>query len=181
MLAGLVVHLLLNNGHINDEHNINNRESSDGVHHSTEHAVYLKMLPTQTPEEKHALWWTEEEMDLARGMSGYQEWVEMREDVDEMICVIIGSGVLLVDVEVYGDAAVHRAVRAGFVAVLSRAYGVFSGDGREFKALIPLLEDALNHANIPNVYEIQTTGTRYIRQEEGLATLEKGRQEQVGN
>jgi hypothetical protein len=46
---------------------------------------------------------------------------------------------------------VAEAVLAGFVAVLSRAYGVYGNDGNEFKTLIPLL-DALNHDSIsPNV------------------------------
>jgi hypothetical protein len=134
VLAALVAHLLLNANKGKDD----NRD------------VYLKMLPKEGPDEKHALWWTDAEIELTRGTSGYQEWVEMREDVDEMSDVIIDSGVLSADVAKHGNLAVKQAVRTGFVSVLSRAYGVLSNDGREFKALIPLL-DLLNHATRPNV------------------------------
>lgn len=138
------------------------------------HDVYLNMLPQQGPGEKHALWWTDAEVELIRDTgSAYEEWIEMRADVDEMIATIMDSGILLEDVSQYGNAKVTEALRAGFVAVLSRAYGVFSSSNatttdaavgrQEFKALVPLL-DALNHATVPNV--------QYAY--EGLATDEAG-------
>ena len=153
VLAGLVAHLLLNKKGITT--NVEKDSIHDGVSihngfRAAENGVYLNMLPQETPAEKHALWWTDDEMNLIRDTSGYQEWVELREDVDEMIGVIVDSGVFSADLKIHGETAVRGAVRAGFVAVLSRAYGVFSSDGREFKALIPLL-DALNHATVPNV------------------------------
>ena len=169
VLAALVAHLLLNsnddNGHPNSITSINKNNI-----HNNEYDVYLNMLPKQVIEEKHALWWSDKEMELVRATSGFQDWIEMRADVDEMIDIIVGSGVLSGDVDVYGDAKVRQAIRAGFVAVLSRAYGVFSSNGREFKALIPLL-DVLNHANNPNVqYAYEGTAG-----EAGLSGLLVGR------
>mmetsp|Transcript_31418 Transcript_31418/g.45800 ORF Transcript_31418/g.45800 Transcript_31418/m.45800 type:complete len:378 (-) Transcript_31418:365-1498(-) len=132
-------------------HSILNMQRNDNY---CTNRAYLDMLPTNTPKEKHPLWWSDAEMELLRGTSAMQEWMEMREDVDEMIRIVIDSSVLLDDIVRYGLDQVELAVRAGFVAVLSRAYGVFSDslddDRREFKALIPLL-DALNHADEPNV------------------------------
>lgn len=162
VLAALLAHLLLNLNAQQDE----NRD------------VYLKMLPREGQNEKHALWWTDTEVELIRGTSGYQEWVEMREDVDEMSDVIIDSGVLTADVAKYGNLAVKQALRTGFVSVLSRAYGVFSNDGREFKACIPLL-DQLNHASIPNVqysYEgvASETGLSGLLVGRAKESLEKG-------
>eukprot|EP00957_Ditylum_brightwellii_P138020 10522194-Ditylum_brightwellii.AAC.1 len=83
-----------------------------------------------------------------------QEWMEMRKDIDQMICVVIDSSVLLDNIVRYGLDQVKLAVHAVFVAMLSCAYGAFSdsigNDRHEFKALIPLL-GALNHTNVPNV------------------------------
>jgi hypothetical protein len=116
---------------------------------STPPSSYLHMLPSRTHEDPHALWWSETELDLISAASWFEEWVELRADVDEMSAALC-AGVLSGDVAKHGNETVKVAVRAAFVAVLSRAYGVHSSDGREYKTLVPLL-DALNHAENPNM------------------------------
>eukprot|EP00978_Attheya_sp_CCMP212_P007432 scaffold17213_cov57-Attheya_sp.AAC.2 len=132
VLAGFIAHVQLN-------------KDKDACH------VYPDMLPKKGPNEKHALWWSEEEVELLRGSTAHDALVELRQDVDDSIATLTSvCGVLAADVEKHGAAAVDEAVRAGFVSILSRTYAVYSTEGRDYRTLIPLL-DALNHAEPQNI------------------------------
>jgi len=89
------------------------------------------------------LWWSEAEVALLEGTNAHAECNSLRSELAQ-VTRDLSQGALLPDVEKYGQFAVDEAVRAGYVALLSRAFGI-EGDS-DARALIPLL-DAVQHGD----------------------------------
>ena len=117
---------------------------------------YVSTLPSRTDAgETHALWWSDAEVALLSGTCAHVELLSLMKEVDEVTEVLRASA-LLDDVERHGASAVGAAVRAAYVALLSRAFG--SGEqrgGEELgQVLIPML-DMLQHGSSATVtYEV---------------------------
>jgi hypothetical protein len=116
---------------------------------------YLSMLPQQSSDLDHVLWWSDEDIDtLLYDSNIYPEVSTLREDTDSAMAILWQVLQSEDPLELPSStSAWDAAVRAAYVAILSRS---FEDDSTDSSKLVPIL-DMTQHAEDANL-EHSTNG-----------------------